>query len=188
MKIGIIYFSSTDITEKLVHAAVTAMEATSVDVYQHRIRGEEIVNGRFTRRDVLRQLSLCQAIILASPTYMGNVAAQFKAFIDATSEIWCEQAWSGKLAAGITCGSAPNGDQSSTLQYMITFANQHGMLWVGLDSAYGQKDHDVNRFGCQLGVVSQAAGEDAHPDDLATARFLGRRMAQLVKTIHHEPT
>jgi NAD(P)H dehydrogenase (quinone) len=68
---------------------------------------------------------------------MGGVSAQFKAFADATSELWCQQEWAGKIAAGFTCGSAMNGDQTSTLQYLVTLANQQGMLWVGLDSAQG---------------------------------------------------
>ena len=63
---------------------------------------------------------------------MGGPSAQFEAFADATSEIWCKQGWEDKIAAGFTCGSATNGDQGSTLQYFVTLANQRGMVWFGL--------------------------------------------------------
>lgn len=110
----------------------------------------------------------------------GGVSAQLKSFLDATSELWCKQLWAGKFAAGITCGSALNGDQSSTLQYLITFVNQQGMLWVGLDTPFGYTDESINRLGCQLGVTAQSDGEMASKEDLNTARYLGERVATIV--------
>jgi len=84
-------------------------------VFSHQIKSTEIVEGRFVNLDVFHILKSCNAIIFASPTYMGGVAAQFKAFADATSEFWEAQEWAGKIAAGITSGTGFNGDQSSTL-------------------------------------------------------------------------
>ena len=186
MKVGLVYFSSSDITEKLVLAAISAIENLDVNTYNYRILGDEIVNGRFLYTEVFKYLQKCDAIIFASPTYMGGVAAQFKAFIDATSELWCNQEWAGKIAAGITCGGALNGDQSTTLQYLVTFASQQGMYWVGLDSAHGHKDHGVNRLGCQLGVVAQSNSQVAHKADLATAKHLARRVAELVIKLNNK--
>ncbi len=76
---------------------------------------------------------------MGSPTYMGGAAAQFKAFIDATSDEWSKQRWANKIAAGFTCGSSLNGDQTACLQAMNTLASLQGMLWVGLDTACGYK-------------------------------------------------
>jgi NAD(P)H dehydrogenase (quinone) len=180
LKVGAVYFSSSDITENLVLSAISEVQDYQIDTYRYRIQGKDIVNGRFVNYDVLNYLKDCDAILFASPTYMGGVAAQFKAFVDATSELWCKQEWAGKVAAGITCGSALNGDQSSTLQYFVTFSSQHGMYWVGLDAAHGYKDHGVNRLGCQLGVVAQTTTDIADKADLATAKYLGRRVAELV--------
>jgi multimeric flavodoxin WrbA len=151
-----------------------------VTIIKHQIQGCEIIEGRFTNLELIEELSSCDAIIFGTPTYMGGVSAQFKAFADATSDLWCEQKWSGKLAAGFTCGSAMNGDQAGTLQYLVTLSNQHGMLWVGLDAAHGYKDHGINRLGCQLGVVAHSPDGRVNESDLETAHYLGRRVAEQV--------
>lgn len=179
--VGLIYFSATGVTQALAKALRKGLETTKqVKVLAHEISGKQIIHGRFVNTDLMAKLADCDALIFGSPTYMGGVAAQFKAFVDATSESWSEQKWAGKLAAGFTCGSNPNGDQSSTLQYMSTFASQHGMLWAGLDTAPGFGEHGVNRLGCQLGVVAYAPEGNAHPQDLASAEYLGRRVARLL--------
>lgn len=179
--IGAVYFTGSDIIGKLVNACGSAMESAGVKLVKHRIQGDEIVNGRFVNESLLNRLSDCDAILFASPTYMGGVAAQFKAFVDATSDLWTQQAWSGKFAAGITCGNSVNGDQSMTLQYLVTFACQHGMLWVSLDTANGYNDHGVNRLGCQMGVVSQSHDDQADGRDIATAEYLGHRLASILR-------
>ncbi len=137
-KIAIIYFSKTDVTGQLARAIAAGAEQQGIEqqggfeILSHRIQGSEIIEGRFVP-NLMDELAECDAIIFGSPTYMGSVAAQFKAFADASSESWCYQKWAGKIAAGFTSGGAMNGDQSCTLQYLQTLANQHGMMWLGLD-------------------------------------------------------
>jgi len=181
MKIGVIYFSKTDVTEQLAQALIKGIHSRGdFTVVQHQIDGAEIIEGRFENLGIIDELSACDAIVFGTPTYMGGVSAQFKTFADATSELWCEQEWAGKIAAGFTCGSAMNGDQTGTLQYLVTLANQQGMLWVGLDSAQGYKDHGINRLGCQLGVVAHSPDGGVHATDLATAAYLGKRVSEQV--------
>lgn len=182
MRAGIIYFSQTNVTHALATSVTSGLKgAGAAEVYTYRIAADDIIQGRFRRDDVLDQLDRCKTIIFGSPTYMGGVAAQFKAFADATSERWSEQRWSGKTAAGFTCGNGPNGDQGLTLQYMVTLAMQHGMVWAGLNAAHGCNDFGVNRLGVQTGVAAHAPDGTAHPTDLATAQFLGERVAGLLR-------
>ena len=179
IQVAVVYFTKTDVTGKLARSLISGLKASGeVSVIEHIIQGHEIVEGRFVNHDILSKLNDCEAIVFGTPTYMGGVSAQFKSFADATSELWCRQEWSGKIAAGFTCGSAMNGDQTSTLQYLVTLSNQQGMLWVGLDSAHGYKDHGVNRLGCQLGVVAHSSNGEAHEVDLASAKYLGQRVAK----------
>ncbi|MGB0867416.1 MAG: flavodoxin family protein [Granulosicoccaceae bacterium] len=181
-KIAVVYFSQTGVTEALVQALCESASLVQGCETQHlKIEGSDIIEGRFVNYAYFEALRDCDAIVFASPTYMGGVAAQFKAFCDATSELWCEQTWAGKLAAGMTCGAAFNGDQSTSLQYMATLASQQGMLWVSLDTPNGYGEHGVNRLGCQLGVVAQSDDGQVHAEDLATARYLGRRVAGLLR-------
>jgi len=181
-KTTIVYFSNTGVTEALVKSCQKGLESKNIEVHTHKILGSEIVEGRFSNDKLFEILLESDAIIFASPTYMGGVSAQFKAFVDASSEYWGEQKWSNKFASGITCGSAINGDQSSTLTYMNTLANQHGMLWIGLDSAYGFKDHGINRLGCQMGVTAWAEKDGmADERDEETAFYLGCRIGKILK-------
>lgn len=185
-KIAIIYFTQTDITGQIASAIATGIEKQGqFDILSHRIQGHEIIEGRFINSNLMSELTKCDAIIFGSPTYMGSVAAQFKAFADASSDSWCEQAWADKVAAGFTSGGALNGDQSSTLQYLQTLANQHGMIWLGLDKITGSGEQGINRLGTQVGVVSQGFDGKVHVQDLATAEYLGKRVAKLVAQIHH---
>jgi hypothetical protein len=53
------------------------------------------------------------------------------------------------------------------------------MLWCGLDIP-GEADPDGrNRLGSQLGLATHAVDGKHHPSDLATARYLGARLAKL---------
>ncbi|HCG6387231.1 TPA: flavodoxin family protein [Vibrio parahaemolyticus] len=183
-KIAIIYFSKTDVTGQLARAIAAGVEQQGIkqqdecEILSHRIEGSEIIEGRFVNPKLMDELAECDAIIFGSPTYMGGVAAQFKAFADASSESWYHQKWANKVAAGFTSGGALNGDQSCTLQYLQTFAYQHGMMWVGLDKISNSGEQNLNRYGVQGGIVAQG-GEDGqlHASDVATAEYLGKRVA-----------
>ncbi|MCG3862620.1 MULTISPECIES: flavodoxin family protein [unclassified Photobacterium] len=179
--IAIVYFSQTDVTGALVDACCHELELEPVEMITHKITGSEIVEGRFVNHDLMAKLQCCQAIIFASPTYMGSVSAQFKAFADATSDIWCDQKLAGKIAAGITSGGSPNGDQTETLRYFQILASQHGMIWVGIDKTSNYSSLGVNRLGCQTGVVATSEGGKPYANDIATAKYLARRIYQFIQ-------
>ena len=182
-QVAVVYFSQTGTTQKLADAVVSGLEATGeVTILVHRISGHEILEGRFINPDLFESLKRCDGIIMGTPTYMGGVAAQFKAFADASSDFWTEQAWANKVAAGFTCGSALNGDQSMSLQYLFTLASQQGMYWAGLDKP-GLNGQEVNPLGCQMGVVAQANPDDPDALDLETAHYLGVRVGKLIKRL-----
>ncbi len=180
--IAIIYFSKSGVTRQLAESVIKgAQETPDTTIFEYQISGEEITKGRFKKDMLFARLKDADAIVFGSPTYMGSASAQFKAFADASSETWAEQGWSGKLAAGFTCGSAVNGEQTSTLAYFMTLASQHGMLWVGLDGATGYSDNGLNRLGCSLGLVAHAPSNKVHETDIATARYLGQRVATIAR-------
>lgn len=132
-------------------------------------------------------LDAADAIILGCPTYMGNVSADMKKFMELSSARWMEQKWADKLAAGFTNSGSQNGDKQNTLVALATFAAQHGMIWVNLNQLPGNnsstgKVDDINRLGASLGAMAQAnvdQGADLAPPeaDLETGRRLGQRVA-----------
>jgi len=184
IKIALVYFTNTDVTGQLMKAAFSEIEKEGIELISHQILGKEIIEGRFINQELMSSLHSCNAVIFGSPTYMGNVAAQFKAFADATSDFWECQKWAGKVAAGITSGTGLNGDQSSTLQYFSTLSSQHGMIWVGLDAPFSDKVKAVNRLGCQLGVTACSPDGEVHSTDIESAKFLAHRVIEITKKLN----
>jgi multimeric flavodoxin WrbA len=136
-------------------------------------------------------LAAADAIIFGAPTYMGGASWQFKKFADASSRPWFGQAWKDKLAAGFTNSASVNGDKFSTIQYFVTLAMQHGMLWVGTGMMPANRKesqrNDVNWVAGFAGALAQtpadAAVEEMLPGDLETARLFGARVAETAKRL-----
>jgi NAD(P)H dehydrogenase (quinone) len=169
----------------------TGRQAEAVKAGVDQVEGVEAllmtVEEASTRWD---DLAAAEAIIFGAPTYMASASAPFKAFQDATSKAVMAKgfAWRNKIAAGFTNSGARSGDKLATLIQIALFAAQHGMHWVNLDlppannSTTGSEE-DLNRLGFWLGAGAQSntdQGSDVAPPeaDLATARHLGRRVAQ----------
>ena len=137
-------------------------------------------------------LTAADAIIMGSPTYMGNVSWQFKKFADASSKIWYTQAWKDKLFAGFTNSAAMDGDKSSTLSYLFTLAMQHGGIWVSQgvlpSNSKAAQRNDPNYLGSYSGAIAQAPSDaGAHemwPGDLDNARVFGKRVLDVAARFH----
>ena len=132
------------------------------------------------------QLAAARAIVFGSPTYMGGPSWQFKKFADASSKPWFMQAWRNKLAAGFTNSATLNGDKFSTLQYLFTLSQQHGMLWAGIGmkapNAKANTRDDINNVGGYAGLLtvspSDASTDEMVPGDIATAKAFGQRVVE----------
>lgn len=180
-KVAIVYFSGTGHTKLMAQAVAegaSKVEGTTVELLQ--ITGEQIKEGRWQDSDTLEKLGQADAIVFGSPTYMGGIAAQFKAFIDAASSVWFVQGWKDKVAGGFTHSGSPSGDKQGTLLYLAINAAQHGMIWVG---SAEMNNGEVNRLGSYLGVMGQTtpnmsgAPAKLDPGDEVTAKLYGERIA-----------
>jgi NAD(P)H dehydrogenase (quinone) len=186
--VAVVYFSGGGHTQILAEAiAEGAASVEGVESTLLRITGEQIEKGRWKDDAMMEALNQADAIVFGSPTYMGGVAAQFKAFIDAASAAWFSQQWKDKIAGGFTHSGSPSGDKQGTLLYLSINAAQHGMVWVGVGdfpSQYVGKDDGVNRLGSFLGVMGQTtpdmSGAPAvvESGDRLTALQYGQRIAQ----------
>jgi NAD(P)H dehydrogenase (quinone) len=136
-------------------------------------------------------LAAADAILFGAPTYMGGASWQFKRFADASSKPWFGQAWKDKLAAGFTNSASVNGDKFSTIQYFVTLAMQHGMLWVGTGMLPANRKatdrNEVNWIAGFTGALAQspsdASVKEMIPGDLETARLFGARVAETAKRL-----
>ncbi|MBE9160715.1 flavodoxin family protein [Nodosilinea sp. LEGE 06152] len=187
--IAIVYFSGGGHTHLMAEAIAAGVRTAGHTADLLRITGEQINQGRWQDDAVMARLNEADAIVFGSPTYMGGVAAQFKAFIDAASSAWFAQQWKDKIAAGFTHSSSPSGDKQGTLLYLAINAAQHGMVWIGatdMPSQYQGKTDGINRLGSFLGIMGQSAmSMDGSPatiesGDRLTAELFGQRIAAAV--------
>lgn len=183
-KVAIVYHSGYGHTKKVAELVAEGAKSAGAEVN---------IYDADTAIKNLDALDSADAIIFGSPTYMGGVSAKFKEFADASSKKWFSQAWKNKLAAGFTNSQSLSGDKQGTLIYLVTFAMQHGMIWVGQgeppasSNEHGGKPHHVNRMGSQTGLMTQsdnAAPENTPaPGDIETAKLFGKRVAETAKKL-----
>ncbi len=134
-------------------------------------------------------LGAADAIVFGSPTYMGSVSWQFKKFADTSSKPWFTQAWKDKIVAGFTNSASMNGDKLSTLHYMFTLSQQHGMIWVGTglmpSNSKAAQRNDINYVASFAGAMAQSPSDSSPdemlPGDLETARLFGARVAEVTR-------
>jgi NAD(P)H dehydrogenase (quinone) len=189
--IAIIYFSGTGHTHLMAEAiAAGTQKNPDTKVQLLRITGEQIVNGRWKDEAMIASLNSADAIIFGSPTYMGGVAAQFKAFIDGASSAWAQQLWKDKIAGGFTHSGGLSGDKQGTLIYLVINASQHSMIWVGAGEM--TQPNGVNRLGSSTGVMGQAAPDfsgvktvELDPGDQLSCELYGQRIATATQRWQH---
>jgi multimeric flavodoxin WrbA len=183
VNIAVIYHSQYGHTAALARSIAKGVESVE-DVKLHLLTADEAQKS-------LDLLNTVDGMIFGSPTYMGSLSAGLKAFMETTANLWTEQKWRNKIAAGFTNSGSQHGDKLCTLFQMTLFAMQHGMIWVGLDLKPGYNSskgspNDLNRIGSWLGAMSQSnvdQGADVVPpeSDHKTAEYLGKRVAEVTK-------
>ncbi|ULN64693.1 flavodoxin family protein [Vibrio gigantis] len=187
-KIGIVFFSKCGATKQvaeLITEGINSQRPSSALIIE--VLASEIIEGRYNNDDKLKALDTCDAIIFGAPTYMGSPAAQFKSFMDASSDSYCKKVWRNKLAAGFTTGGSLNGEQQQTLLSFFTLACQHGMIWAGLDVSKHTDNLGLNRTGSSIGLVASvnedptSTNSNVNANDLKTAFYFGQRIASLVQ-------
>ena len=174
-KIVIVFHSGYGHTAKVAQAVAEGSGGTLLAI---SAEGELPAGG-------WEQLAAADTIVMGSPTYMGGPSWQFKKFADASSKVWFTMQWKDKLAAGFTNSATLNGDKFSTVQYLFTLSQQHGMFWVGLGlpgpNAKKHTRDDLNNLGGFAGLItatpSDASTDEMVPGDIATAKAFGQRVA-----------
>lgn len=172
--LAIVYHSPYGHTAKV--AEFIAQGATQAGAVVHLMNVEQVDWECLDQAD---------AIVFGCPTYMGNLSAALKLFMEQSSKRWLARSWQGKLAAGFTNGGGLSGDKLAVLQQLNLFAMQHGMLWSGLPLMPTGRGHDdLNRMSSFLGLMTQsdnAPVEVTPPQgDLKTAVWFGEYLALLM--------
>ena len=176
-KIVVVYHSGYGHTAKIAEAVAATSGGTLVAIDAEG----NVPDGTWEK------LAAAHMVVFGSPTYMGSVSWQFKKFADASSKVWGALGWKDKLAAGFTNSASMNGDKLSTLHYMFTLSQQHGMLWAGTgmlpsDKKSATRD-DINYVASSSGLMtttpSDASIDEMVPGDISTAKAFGTRLAEV---------
>jgi len=179
-KIAIAYHSGNGHTEVLAQSVQAGAKSAGAEVSMVTV--ETMDDAKWAVLDE------ADAIVFGSPTYMGSASGQFHSFAQTTNKRWGRQAWKDKLGSGFTISACKAGDKDTTLGYFATLGAQHGMIWVSLGLLPGwhlshESEDDLNRLGYFNGAAGTLLGdlpaEDVHKADIATAEYLGGRVAQM---------
>lgn len=133
----------------------------------------------------LEDLKWADGLIFGSPTRYGNMAAPLKHFWDSTSPLWLTGDLAGKIGGCLTSSSTFHGGQESTIISMWFPMIHHGMLIAGVPYTESLL-FTTTRGGGPYGpssISGPKANEGPNEDELAIARVLGKRVAELTKKL-----
>ena len=180
--LAVVYYSKEGHTHQVAEAFAEGAKAVAgVTVELVRVADADLQNGRWKNDAQLATLSAADGIVFGTPTYMGGIATQLKAVIDAASGVWMKQGWRDKLAAGFTHSGGLSGDKLTTLVGLMVNALQHGMVWVGTGFlSEGSTPDKANRLVSFTGAMAQTdyGQSEINPGDRETAVRFGRRVAE----------
>lgn len=136
-------------------------------------------------RAALGDLEWADAVAFGTPTRFGSPASQVRAFIDTTGGLWAKGKLADKVYTGFTSALNAHGGQESTLLALYnTFYH-----WGGIIITPGYTDPVVAAAGGNPYGPSVTTGPDGKglkPENLAHARYLGKRLAEMAKKLRGE--
>ena len=133
------------------------------------------------------ELAEYDGIIFSTPTRFGMMAAQMKAFLDATGGLWFQGKLVGKVGSVMTSSATQHGGQESTILNFHTVLLHHGMTIVGLPPTWGKQGGVEEVKGCSYYGASTIANADGSrmPSEveLDGAKFQGKHVAETAKKL-----
>ncbi|MBD1919021.1 MULTISPECIES: NAD(P)H:quinone oxidoreductase [Cyanophyceae] len=202
MKVLVVYYSMYGHTLKLAQAvAEGAGQVAGVEVVLRRVQEFDAVNQIIDQNDAARavreqqqQIPVCtvddlkqaDGVVFGSPTRYGNMTAQMKQLFDSTASLWLNGDMEGKPAGVFTATASTHGGQETTLLTMMVPLLHLGMLVVGVPYSTAGMIHTEARGGTPYGASTITGGQgelQPQPEDLAIARVLGRRVAEVTAKV-----
>src|SRR5688572_30746715 len=132
VKLAIIYYSATGTNFRVARVFQQAAEEVGAEVRLRKVRElapayvidrnpewrAHLEATRHVQEVAHDDLRWADALLFGSPARFGNVAAQFKHYIDTTESLWLQGVLTNKVAAGFTSADNPHGGQETTLLAM----------------------------------------------------------------------
>lgn len=192
----IAFYSRSGVTEALARGIAEGVEAEGGEVRLRRAReivsrelmsavpgwaeNAERMNATYEAPSEA-DAEWADAIVFGTPTRFGAVCSELKAYIDGLGGLWFQGKLNGKAGSVFTSTSTLHGGNESTLVSMYNPMAHLGLIIVPL----GYGDPSMFKSGTPYGA-SAVSGQTATPptaDDLAVARYQGRRVTQVTKAL-----
>ncbi|KAI7735380.1 hypothetical protein M8C21_008320 [Ambrosia artemisiifolia] len=133
------------------------------------------------------QLVEADGFLFGFPSRFGVMAAQCKAFFDATNSLWETQALAGKPAGIFWSTGFHGGGQELTALTAITQLAHHGMIFVPLGYTFGSGMFEIDEVkgGSSYGSGTYAGDGTRKPTELELqqAFYQGKYVSEITKKL-----
>lgn len=192
-KVAIIYYSATGTNHAMANAVaegaaeagaetrvrLVAETAPEAAIDQNKAWRAFVDKTKDEPRASLDDLDWADAVVFGTPTRFGNMAAQMKAFIDTAGGLWFQGKLANKCYAGFTSAQNTHGGQESTLLALYNSFYHFG----GVIVTPGYTDPVTFKSGGNPYGASVTANAPPTDADIAHAKYLGKRIAEMAKKI-----
>ncbi|KAJ7968421.1 NAD(P)H dehydrogenase (Quinone) FQR1 [Quillaja saponaria] len=177
-KVYIVYYSTYGHVEKLaeeIKKGVASVEGVEAKLWQvPETLPDDVLSkmGAPPKSDVPfitpNELADADGILFGFPTRFGMMAAQFKAFLDATGGLWRTQQLAGKPAGLFYSTASQGGGQETTPLTAITQLVHHGMIFVPIGYTFGAGMFEMEKVkgGSPYGAGTLAGDGSRQPSEL----------------------
>ena len=197
VKVYVVYYSMYGHVAKLadeIKKGVSSVEGVEAKIWQVPETLPEEVLGKMGAPPKLdapiitpQELAEADGILFGFPTRFGMMAAQMKAFFDATGGLWREQSLAGKPAGIFFSTGTQGGGQETTALTTVTQLTHHGMVFVPVGYTFGAKLFDMDKVqgGSPYGAGTFAADGSRWPSEmeLEHAFHQGQYFASIAKKL-----
>ena len=192
----IAFYSRGGVTETLAEAIAEGVVAEGAEIRLRRARefvGEEVMKKApgwlegAKRMNALYEAPTeadaewADAIVFGTPTRFGSMTAELKAYIDGLGGLWFQGKLIGKAGSAFASTSTLHGGNEMTITSLYAPMAHLGLILVPT----GYADPALFKAGTPYGASSVSGSNGALPgeDDLAVARFQGKRVARVAAAL-----
>jgi NAD(P)H dehydrogenase (quinone) len=193
----IAFYSRNGSTEALAKAIADGAESQGAEVRLRRARefvGPDIMalapgwaesaerQNALYEAPTAADAEWADAIVFGSPTRFGVVSSELKAYVDSLGGLWFQGKLLHKAGAVFGATAGPHGGAETTLLSMFAVLSHLGMIIV--PNGYGDPItfQAGTPYGSHTAVDGQYVTAPAE-NDLAVARYQGRRVAQVAAAL-----
>ncbi|MGA5582311.1 NAD(P)H-dependent oxidoreductase [Streptomyces thermodiastaticus] len=176
-RVAVVYHSRHGTVRALAALAAEGARQAGAEVRLLRVTDDEPAGHRWPEREAVPEDVLwADGLVLACPTYYGNVSSPFKRFLESTSPLWQRGLLADRVATALTVSTQRHGGREATLTALHHTLYHWGCWVAGSDPA-----DPVTRAagGTPYGLAADNRQGEPASHERAAARALGHRLATL---------